>query len=532
MALNKLTLKKIDGAKPKEAKYEISDGGGLYLRIQPIKKQDGTDPAKKTLHTELPTRRWYFVYRSPELAGRQRWMDIGAYPDVPLYDDDQPENGARGKAAAARLQVASGIDPIEEVARQITKIEADKKIEAERFAAANLRPQTVEELFHTWKKATLITRRDDKGNITFEGRSDEGAEIERSFTKDVFPYIGKKHPNDVEEHHVHEIGDGIKQRGSMRQANVTLTNMRQMFSWGRRRKYVQEDPTEGIKKEEFGGAERSRERTFSDVEITELAKKLWHKVDGKRTLTRPTQMILLLQLATVCRIGELIASEWVNVNLELRTYFLPKAIRKSKRGKPAKDHSVHLSDFAIKVLTELKRFSGHTAWLMPSRQTSLIEWDGMPETKGKCIDEKTVTKQTGDRQRESALALAGRSKDCTALILSGGHWVPHDLRRTAATLIERLAVQEKFSALDAKSLARRCLSHFEPDKLNGTYLQYGYDEEMAKAWDHLGAHLAKLVPAYVLDPMPTAKKKKTPDWKHEEVRERVLGNLPKPGAVR
>ncbi|MEZ5643628.1 MAG: hypothetical protein R3E99_00430 [Burkholderiaceae bacterium] len=51
---------------------------------------------------------------------------------------------------------------------------------------------------------------------------------------------------------------------------------------------------------------------------------------------------------------------------------------------------------------------------------------------------KTVTKQVGDRQRPGAAPMSGRSKDVDALVLPGGKWTPHDLRRTAATTMAEL----------------------------------------------------------------------------------------------
>ena len=61
------------------------DGGGLYLQVR-----------------DAEHRSWIYRYM---LAGKARWMGLGAFADVSLAE-------ARDAAAAARKQVRQGIDPI------------------------------------------------------------------------------------------------------------------------------------------------------------------------------------------------------------------------------------------------------------------------------------------------------------------------------------------------------------------------------------------------------------------------------------
>jgi integrase len=72
-----------------------ADGGGLYLQC--AAGADGT-----------PRKSWIFRY---EVGGRERWMGLGAYPDVSVAE-------ARGKAADARRLRDQGMDPLEERKRQ------------------------------------------------------------------------------------------------------------------------------------------------------------------------------------------------------------------------------------------------------------------------------------------------------------------------------------------------------------------------------------------------------------------------------
>ena len=62
------------------------DGGGLYLQVR-----------------DAAHRSWIYRY---SLAGKARWMGLGAFPDIGLAD-------AREAAAAARRQARQGLDPID-----------------------------------------------------------------------------------------------------------------------------------------------------------------------------------------------------------------------------------------------------------------------------------------------------------------------------------------------------------------------------------------------------------------------------------
>lgn len=99
---------------------------------------------------------------------------------------------------------------------------------------------------------------------------------------------------------------------------------------------------------------------------------------------------------------------------------------------------------------------------------------------------KTVTKQLGDRQRQTnQKVMSNRSANAQALILKGGKWTPHDLRRTGATLMTALGV--------IPEVAERCLNHTEENKVKRTYQRHSYTKEMANAWDILGEHLSNLL---------------------------------------
>ena len=81
--------------------------------------------------------------------------------------------------------------------------------------------------------------------------------------------------------------------------------------------------------------------------------------------------------------------------------------------------------------------------------------------------------------------MTNRAKNADALLLAGGDWVPHDLRRTGATLMQSIKV--------APAIIERVLNHVEPSKLIRTYQTYDYAEEKREAWNRLGNKLTDLI---------------------------------------
>ena len=81
-----LTDTAIRSAKPREKVFKLYDERGLYLEVRPT-----------------GAKWWRWKYR---VAGREKRLSFGVYPDVSL-------KSAREKREAARQQLAAGIDPSE-----------------------------------------------------------------------------------------------------------------------------------------------------------------------------------------------------------------------------------------------------------------------------------------------------------------------------------------------------------------------------------------------------------------------------------
>ncbi|MQU57081.1 tyrosine-type recombinase/integrase [Pseudomonas helleri] len=322
---------------------------------------------------------------------------------------------------------------------------------AETELARQAARKSVAELFEHWAKVDLINRKDG------------GAEVRRMFEKDVLPFLGQHAVADVKKGHITEVTDTMLARGVNRAAKIAFSLMRQMFRFAVDRDLIEHDPSASIRKAKIGGKDVERDRVLTDDEIRSLAKKA-----PEAGLQMTTETAIWIALSTCCRIGELLNSRWEHIDLKQRTWLIPA--EHSKNGKP---HTVFLSSFAVSQFERIQNINSRSAWCYPNTDNSGP------------VCSKTVTKQLGDRQRQPDQGtMSRRSAKAQSLLLAGGKWTPHDLRRTGATLMTALGV--------IPEVAERCLNHTEDNKVKRIYQRHSYTVEMTAAWNLLGEHLEML----------------------------------------
>lgn len=371
----------------------------------------------------------------------------------PVAQAELQRNQARVNAINERLQIEADA----EVRR--LKIEADRESAVlhqqrrlQELSVLQAR-MTVKQVFEQWHRLELIKR------------ADRGAEVERSFKRDVFPLIGDMAVADVHKAHAQQIVDAIMTRATeknrmVRSAKKTLSDLRQMFGFALDRDYLDTDPTARIKKAKIG-TDSERDRVLSEPELVSLFQML-----PQARMADTSRLALLIQLASITRIGEVLSARWEHIDFERRQWTLPE----TKNGK---SHKIFLSDFALQKLGELHTITGSTPWLFPASR-SLTDH----------VCEKTVTKQVNDRQRPDLEPMSGRTKNTQALVLSGGKWTPHDLRRTGATMMAELGA--------LPDVIEKCLNHAEEKKIKRIYQRAQYEGPMRNAWRLLGERLSLL----------------------------------------
>jgi integrase len=456
-----MNVKAVAAAKPRPSRsgeYMLADGDGLYLRV----RNDGG----KT---------WVFIYTH---GGKRKKLTIGDASSLGLAE-------ARAEADLARASLAEGVDPVER--RDAAKVVADTAVREvleteEKRLALDL---TFGEMLRAWL-ADGVKRKD--GN----------KELQRAFNKDVLPALGERPVRLVTEHDLRKVLRGIVARGANRQSVVMASDVGQLFSWAEKRQpwrrlLAEGNPAALVEVDKIVDPgydmDNERSRTLSAHEIRELRnifarmEAAYEAASNKRSAQRPvmkeTQHALWVSLSTACRIGELLMARWEHVDLEAKTWFIPRSNVKKTRGK-SQDHMVYLSAFAAKQFEGLRAITGDTSWCFPARN------------RPGHVNVKSVAKQVGDRQHQfkARKALKNRRNDNSLVLARGanGDWTPHDMRRTAATMMQALKVP--LDTID------RCQNHLLPgSKVRRHYFIHEYAEEKREAWRMLGERLEAILAA-------------------------------------
>lgn len=371
------------------------------------------------------------------LEGKYKWLNLKA---TELAE-------ARKERDINKALLKTGVDPNLERKLKIERAKQQQLAEQEALVKLQARV-TVRDLFSRWRDTDLLKRKDVK-------------EIIRMFEKDVLPVLGDLFVEDVRKGHITKVIDLLKQRDAVHTARNILKLMRQMFRFAVDRDIIEFDPSASLSVVRLTTAPTERERTLSEIEIRALARQL-----SDANLMKSTECAIWIALSTMCRIGELSKAQFSHIDFEAKSWKIPEA--NSKNGKA---HMIYLSDFALQQFKQLATIKQSDTWIFPNRDNSSH------------VCEKSISIQI--RGRQTSKILSNRSKDSQALVLEGGKWTPHDLRRTGATMMGNLLIQP--------DVIEKCLNHTEENKVKRIYQRQELKAEQADAWRILGERLSLLV---------------------------------------
>jgi integrase len=339
--LTDLQIKKLA---PPKARREVPDGkvSGLYLVVQPTGAKS-----------------WAVRYRAD---GKPRKLTLGAYPAVDLAT-------ARRRAQEAVGEIAGGKDPAraKKAAREAHRAEKSTADRVEAVAVSFIERSVRRKAGPLWAR-----------------------EVERLLNVEIIPKIGSKRLGDVTRAEIHDLLDGIVDRGSPYTANRTLAVLRRMCNWAIERGIIAVSPVEKIKPP---GAETARDRVLLADEI----RFAWRAFDA---VGWPFGDIAKLLLLTGARRDEIAEARWSELDLAAKTLTIAK-----ERSKNGVAHEIPLSDAAIRIFEHLMRIGD-------KKDGPIFTTTGVTPVSGWSRAKGQVDKAIG---------------------VPIPPWVFHDLRRTAAS---------------------------------------------------------------------------------------------------
>ena len=257
-------------------------------------------------------------------------------------------------------------------------------------------------------------------------------EIERALKSEIVSRWGKRKITDIRRRDLVVILDEIADRGAPVMANRLLAYTRKMFSYAVERDVLEVNPLMGMDRPQ---PEKSRERALSSDEINTL----WWNVDDT-SMSNNVRRAIRLIVATGQRPGEVTGMH--SDEVEGGWWTIP-----AERSKNGMAHRVYLNEIAKDII------GNKVGYIFES-----------PSKVGFAIQEQCLTC--------AIKANLPHTPDSTVIDkLKIPYFIPHDLRRTAATCWGEMGIDE--------ALIDRLQNHISKQKkgMGFIYNRYKYDKE-------------------------------------------------------
>ena len=303
---DKLSDAKVKTAKPKEAPYKLTDGGGMYLLVE----KNGS-------------KYWRLAYR---FNGKQKTLALGVYPDVSL-------SAARDRRLDARTLLANDIDPSIE-----RKIQSAAKVEQNANTFEHIAREWIAKQAPTWAASHT-------------------SNIMRRLERDVFPWIGSAPIVELTAPKLLTVLRRIESRGANETAHRAKENCGQIFRYAIATGRAERDPSQDLRGA-LAPAKTEHMAAVTDPAAVGAMLRMFDDYHG--TLT--TRCALQLAPLVFVRPGELRAAEWKDIDLDAGEW----AFTASKTKTP---HVVPLSRQAVEILREIQPLTGHARFVFPGLRT-------------------------------------------------------------------------------------------------------------------------------------------------------------------
>lgn len=316
---------------------------------------------------------------------------------------------AREQLNEAKKMVAAGKSPAKEKARNKARIK-----DADTFEA--------------WAEKWL------RGYQMAESTRDMRRAI---FERELKAKFGNQKLPEITHEDLRALTDAIVERGAPATAVHAREVVFQVFRWAMERGQKVENPAELVRPTAIARFE-PRDRALTPDEIA-LMYQYIERIGTSPSIRAAAKLLLL----TMVRKSELTKAKWSEINFSEALWTIPK--ERMKRRNP---HLVFLSRQALDIFIALKTFAGGSEYVLPSRYDS-----DLPMSSATLNQVLTLTYRLAQ-------------KDGKPLAKFG----PHDLRRTASTLLHEAGYNTDW--------IEKCLAH-EQRGVRAVYNKAEYREQRA-----------------------------------------------------
>jgi integrase len=302
-----LTNTEVKQAKPRDKEYNLSDGGGLMLRVKPT-----------------GSKFWLFNYYRPYTKKRTNFS-FGIYPDISLAD-------ARKKRDEARSLLAKDIDPKkhkeELTLKQKDSIESTFKVVAEKWYVLKQKQVKQETADHAW----------------------------RAMNRHVLPYLGPVPVEAIKPKRVIDILQPIANKGSLETVKRLCRNINEVMRLAVASGLIEINYLVDITKL-FPAPTKTNMLSITPERLPELMKALFNS-----NITKSTRCLVEWQLHTMTRPIEAATARWVDIDFNKKIWVIPE-----ERMKMKKSHTIPLTTQTLALLDVIRSINHNSEYLFPSR---------------------------------------------------------------------------------------------------------------------------------------------------------------------
>ncbi len=267
----------------------------------------------------------------------------------------------------------------------------------------------------------------------------------RILTTQIVPHIGEMLVHDVRRPHIRSVVEHKQFEGHPVAARMSLAIMSKMFNFALQRDLLEGGSPAALVEMPRKNAPKSRVLSHREIQ------QFWNELTNpneRQKLDVTTAMALRMVLLTAARPGEVAGMQWFEIDGDW--WNLPE-----DRSKNGIAHRVPLSGAAMEILDQMKELCC-----------------------GKLVfpSVRYITSRGASQMNPSTMG--------AALARAKVGYTPHDLRRTAATMMASIGV-------DPMTISR--LLNHKQGGVTWIYNRYSYDREKRQALDTWSSHLLSII---------------------------------------
>ncbi|ENT05429.1 hypothetical protein B998_03075 [Brucella sp. F96/2] len=297
---------------------------------------------------------------------------------------------ARERLGEAKKMIAAGKSPAKEKARDKARVKDAETFGA--WAEKWLRGYQMSETTRNMRRGT--------------------------YERDLKPKFGNRKLIEITHEDLRALTDAIVEQGRPSTAVVCREIMMLVFRWAIERGQKVENPADLVRPSTIAKFE-PRDRALTPEEIG-LMYQYMERIGTTPSIRAAAKLLLL----TMVRKSELTNATWSEINFIDALWTISK--ERMKRRNP---HLVFLSRQVLEIFTALKTFAGGSEYVLPSRYDS-----DLPMSSATLNQVLTLTYRLAQKEGQSL-----------------GKFGPHDLRRTASTLLHEAGYNTDW--------IEKCLAH-------------------------------------------------------------------------